>query len=157
MKVSISEYNMAHLDKIIIYINKTRDGGWLKKLDEYAKCNDWSISKAVRKLLAAFLNTNIPTEKPTYISPDEKEIKRINDTITTEKIDPDTYFAQVESKLVKAETGDIDRQVEECVKSRLDKDGKVSCYFRDNGREYHTFCKQYCWPRVDVWGDRAVK
>ena len=149
---------MAHLDKIIVYINKTKDGGWLKKLDEYAKCNDWSISKAVRKLLTAFLDTNIPTEKP-YSKPaiTHNDIPGVTlkEDKTIEKLDPDTYFTQIESKLTEAKTSDIDSQMAQCIKEKTNSGGEISCYFFDNAREHHSFCKQHCWTREDIWHKRV--
>ena len=132
--------------KLTVYINKS-DEPWLAELRKYARANKWSVSLAVRELMKAYF-VSTPVSRPI-----EKSVEVVQEE--PKKLDPDTYFAQVESKLAKSETGDIDKQVEDCVAGRLDKDGNCSCYFFDNAREHHSFCKQYCWTDKTIWGKRV--
>ena len=141
---------------LTIYISKD-DGGWLGELRKYAKSNHWSISLTIREILKDFIQCNSPGIKPIkgyqkINIPDESVVEP---EIETEKIDPDTYFAQIESKLVKTETNDIDKQMAECIKEKTNSNGEVSCYFFDNAREYFSFCKQYCWTNKKIWGKRV--
>ena len=143
--------------RISIYL-KEEDRTWLKELHKYAKENKWSVSLAIRELLSRYFEVN-PVSNPVRSIEDLSDIRLANTpeevTAIENKIDPDTYFAQVESKLVKAGTGDIDRQMAECIKEKTNSKGEISCYFFDNAKEYHPFCKQYCWTRKDIWKNRV--
>ena len=143
-------HKITHGNRLSLYYSKD-DEAWLKELRKYAASNKWSVSLAVRELMRAYF-VSTPVSKPI-----EKSGEVVVEVVQEEpkKLDPDTYFAQVESKLAKSETGDIDKQVEDCVTGRLDKDGKCSCYFFDNAREHHSFCKQHCWTDKTIWGKRV--
>lgn len=165
---------------MIVYLNQD-DSKWLAKLNEYARFNQWSLSKAVRQVLKAFVEVNMGDKVETtkqadgYILIDDEvpivrskairaridlaveEAKRDGVIFDPEpeKIDADTYFAQIESQLKKPETSDIDREMAECVKEKTNANGEVSCYFFDNARDHHSFCKQYCWTSETIWGKRV--
>ena len=144
------------MKSLTIYISKN-DDGWLRELRKYAKDNHWSISLAVRELLSKYFEVKpepIPVESTADISTKGKFIFG-EKSKEPEKVDPDTYFAQIESKLAKAETSDIDKQMAECIKEKTNSKGEVSCYFFDNAMEHFSFCKQYCWTNKKIWGKRV--
>ena len=144
-----------------LYI-KDEDRDWYKALKQYAKSNKWSVSLAVRELLKAYFEVksesisvestaNMPTKGKFAFGDKSNKPKK-----DPKKVDPDTFFAQVESQVMnKEENKDIDKQIEDCVKSRLDKNGNCSCYFFDNAREHFSFCKQHCWTNKKIWGKRV--
>jgi hypothetical protein len=66
-----------------------------------------------------------------------------------EKIDPDTFFAQMEAK-----AAPIDSNVANCDRRTI-VDGKSSCYFFDNGKSYYPFCIKDCWTNKNLWKERV--
>lgn len=141
---------------LTIYINKN-DDGWIRELHKYAKDNHWSVSLAIRELLSKYFEVHTTYKVNTKSKKLSDKISERTITITEEpkKLDPDTYFAQIESKLVEAKTGDINKQMAECVKEMTNSNGEVNCYFFNNAREKHSFCKQYCWTNKKIWGKRV--
>ena len=147
------------MSKLTIYYSKN-DEAWLAELHKYAADNHWSISLAIRELLSKYFETGptLPTQN-VAIGNETVKVKNQDTISATDKIDPDTFFAQVESKLAKHNQAgsDVAKQVEKCIAERTNSKGELNCYFFNQAREYHPFCKRYCWTRADVWGSRVRK
>jgi len=130
---------------LIIYT--TKDDTYLDKIKEYAKFNDWSISKAVRQILKAFVKVNFEDLPSNFVG----ALPDIKIETEPEKIDLATFEAQTMAKL------NTNQDMEACIKDKTNDNGEVSCYFFDNAREYHPYCKEKCWTREDIWGKRVRK
>jgi len=145
------------MSKLTIYISRN-DESWLKELRKYAKDNHWSISLAIRELLSKYFEVHTTYRVNTKSKKLSDKISERTITITkepTEKVDIAQFEAQVESKLIESKTGDINKQMAECIKEMTNDKGEINCYFFNNAREKHSFCKQYCWTNEKIWGKRV--
>ena len=136
--------------KLTVYVSK-EDSYWLKELEKYAESNKWSVSLAVRELMKAYF------EKPTKIIEDLSDIRLATKEEVVEirkekedKLDPATFFAEMEAKALTKGNVDVDN----CDRRTIDKDGNPDCYFFNQWRMYYPFCKQ-CWASERIWGKRA--
>ncbi|MCE5328725.1 hypothetical protein LLG07_00065 [bacterium] len=162
---------------LIIYINK--DDTWLEKIKEYAKLNNWSLSKAVRQILKAFVKVNMSdsNKTTTTIGLDQRGAdnsitdlfaanlkkvteKRLEDfnkavEVFTEPEPEKTDIADFEANIMGKVNQEKSKDVEACIKEHTNDKGEISCYFFDNAREYHPYCKKDCWTQEHIWGKRV--
>jgi hypothetical protein len=137
---------------LIIYTNK--EDTYLEKVKEYADFNGWSLSKAVRQILKAFVQVNmgeniVETHDEFW---GKSEVEVVNEIITKlaePKLDPEDFYALQEAKV------NVNQNMEDCIKDKTNAKGEVSCYFFDNGREHHPYCKSECWTQKRLWGKRV--
>ncbi len=147
--------------KLTIYTNKD-DKVWLEELKKYAKENKWSVSQAVRDILSEYF---LVKEFKEYKEPPEDFVPEYKPALESllkskevhaEKMDTAEWENKMSSKVKPEARGDTyEEKIKNCDQLRTLKDGTHDCYKFNNGVQHQPFCKQYCWPRVDLWKDKA--